>query len=173
MNRNIEIKAELTVDQFDRIRGMVEELEIKPERLEQRDTYFDVDSGRLKLREFADGTAELIAYWRPDQQQTSTSRYIRTPIVEPDLIRQSLQQCCGLRGVVSKRRFVFIADNTRIHLDEVERLGCFLELEVVLDQGDQTADGELIAREWMRRLGIEDHSLVADSYIDRVIASAV
>jgi predicted adenylyl cyclase CyaB len=134
--------------------------------LEQEDTFFSVPEGRLKLRVFPDGKGELIAYRRPDAVGPKTSEYFvyRTPHPEPlaDLLTRAL----GVRGVVRKRRLLYLAGPTRIHLDEVEGLGAFLELEVVLADGQPEAEGEAIARRLLAELGVCDEDRVAAAYVD-------
>jgi hypothetical protein len=81
MSRNIEIKARL--HDLPTFRKRVVELPASgPELLFQRDTFYSVLQGRLKLREFADGTSELIYYQRPDKAGPKTSKYTRTPIAD-------------------------------------------------------------------------------------------
>ena len=65
-----------------------------------------------------------------------------------------------------KQRFLYIIGNTRIHLDEVEGLGTFLELEVVLSGGDSLEQGQTIAAELMTTLGIQNTDLREGAYID-------
>ena len=117
--------------------------------LYQTDTYFAVPEGRLKLREIQRGgerTAELIAYDRPDATGPRWSEYHHVP-VEPataEPLLAALLATCGLLTVVRKRRDVAIAGRTRIHLDEVDSLGAFVELETVVTGGDdEPADAEL------------------------------
>ena len=57
-------------------------------------------------------------------------------------------------------------DRSRVHLDEVRGLGSFLEIEVVLGDGDTAAEGERIARELLAALGVPESALVAHAYID-------
>ena len=57
-------------------------------------------------------------------------------------------------------------DSSRVHLDEVRGLGSFLEIEVVLGDGDTAAEGERIARELLAALGVPESALVAHAYID-------
>ena len=68
--------------------------------------------------------------------------------------------------MVRKRRLLYVVGRTRIHLDEVEGLGAFLELEVVLADGEEEAEGEAIARHLMGELGVRDEDRVARAYID-------
>jgi predicted adenylyl cyclase CyaB len=66
---------------------------------------------------------------------------------------------------VRKERELFLAADTRIHLDEVESLGHFLELEVMLSGGDEAA-GRARCSELMRALGVNDADLIDRAYID-------
>lgn len=165
MNRNVEIKARLPDPA--RTRARTARLsETEPVWIEQRDTFFCVERGRLKLREFGDGRAELIWYERPDRPGPGESRYMVVPTRHPVRLATALGRSLGLRGAVSKRRELFRVGSTRIHLDRVEGLGAFLELEVVLDPGDEAARGDAIARDLMRKLGIRAEDLVDVAYID-------
>jgi adenylate cyclase class IV len=128
--------------------------------LRQRDTYFRVPSGRLKLREDLDsGSAELIAYERPDTEGVRESRYERVP-VDPAL-GALLAQALGVAGVVEKTRRLFLHEHVRIHLDEVEGLGSFVELEAVLP----TASGESLERVAVA-LSFDRREPVTGSYLD-------
>ena len=165
MARNVEIKAR--VHNMDRTRHLVAEAaERDPEELEQIDTFFQVDSGRLKLREFGDGTAELIYYNRPNQPGPKESSYERTPISHAPSMRDLLARELGVVGCVRKKRLVFWAGRTRVHLDEVEQLGNFLELEVVLNDEEPFDNGVREAEELMGLLGVDESALIPDAYID-------
>ncbi len=143
-----------------------------PQRLEQDDTFFQVPHGRLKLRVFGDGSGELIHYHRPDAAGPKRSEYIIAPVTDPDSLREALVRGCGLLGRVRKHRILVLAGATRIHLDEVEGLGSFLELEVVLQPGQSEADGRAIADDLMRRLGVAPQQLVEGAYLDLLRAQA-
>ncbi len=167
MADNIEIKARLAPDRREEVRDRA--LARSPEApipLRQKDTFYRVPTGRLKLREFGDGTGELIAYERPDQAGPKHSSYVLAPTNEPAALHEALARSVGVRGVVEKRREVVLVGQTRVHLDEVEGLGSFVELEVVLEGGQSHADGEAIAAELMRALGIDDAELLSGAYID-------
>ena len=170
MSRNVEIKARLSDPAHTRARaaGLSE---TEPVWIEQRDTFFCVERGRLKLREFGDGSGELIWYERPDRAGPGESRYTVVPTRHPVRLATALRRSLGLRGVVKKRREFFRVGPTRIHLDQVEGLGSFLELEVVLDPEDESARGDAIARDLMRELGIRAEDLVDVAYIDLLEAS--
>src|ERR1700754_1457697 len=106
--------------------------------LHQRDTYFRVTSGRLKLREEDPGGAMLIQYDRVDADEARESEYRLTPIDAPDSLMASLKASLGVLAVVEKERRLLLWQNVRIHLDKVKDLGNFLELE-----GVSTADADL------------------------------
>ena len=109
--------------------------------LVQRDTYFAVQRGRLKLREdLEQGTGELIFYLRARESGLRSSSYWRAPASEPGALGSLLAAAHGVAGIVTKRRRVFLHRNVRIHLDDVAGLGTFIELESVLDvPGEESA----------------------------------
>ncbi len=165
MARNVEIKARV----FDMVtlRQRVEAIaDSGPEFISQDDTFFACAQGRLKLRAFADGRGELIAYERPDTAGPKTSSYFITPVPDPDSLRETLSRALSLAGRVIKRRTLFLVGATRIHLDEVEGLGDHLELEVVLRDDQSSADGDAVARKLLAQLGIAPEHLIAGAYVD-------
>jgi predicted adenylyl cyclase CyaB len=165
MARNVEIKARL--DELESRIARAEKISGGPGvTIEQEDVFFRCDSGRLKLRLLSDGQAELIHYRRPDRAGPKTSDYVVVGITEPVALRRVLDRAFGEIGVVRKIRRLFIAGRTRIHLDTVEGLGHFLELEVVLAEGEDVLGAEREAAELMSRLGIDDSSLVSAAYVD-------
>jgi predicted adenylyl cyclase CyaB len=137
-----------------------------PQVIHQEDTFFLCPKGRLKFRRFSAKEGELIYYERPDAAGPTESQYARTSSQEPDALTDLLTQALGVRGVVRKRRTLYWVGQTRIHLDEVEALGSFLELEVVLEVEQSTSEGVEVARELMRRLDIMESDLVEAAYID-------
>jgi len=171
--RNVEIKARVAdpaalrarVAALAGIRGVQE----RP--FGQRDTFFVVARGRLKLRRFDDGTGELIFYERDDVRGPRTSAYSIAPCPDAAAMESVLTRALGVRGIVEKRRELFMAGRTRIHLDAVRGLGHFLELEVVLAHGESAADGEREARDLLDQLGVDGAALVASAYIDLLEAT--
>jgi predicted adenylyl cyclase CyaB len=164
MPRNVEIKAR--VDDWDGITAAAARMADGPPRLQcQEDIFFNTPRGRLKLRTVNE-RSELIYYERPDRPGPKQSEYLILPIPQADIARRMLELLHGQRGVVRKQRWVYLSGQTRIHLDRVENLGDFLELEVVLHDGQSPADGERIARRLMADLGIADDQLIDRAYID-------
>jgi predicted adenylyl cyclase CyaB len=132
---------------------------------EQVDTYFQVAAGRLKLRESSLAGAQLVPYLRPDAPAARRSDYVVIPVPEPERTKALLAALLGVRRVVRKRREIALAENVRIHLDRVEGLGDFVELEAVWD-GDPAGEAEQRTKVAVlcERLGIRDEDLVALSY---------
>lgn len=165
MPRNVEIKAR-SADPA-RLRSLAAALaDGPPVVIEQTDTFFAAGSGRLKLRVFADGSGELICYDRPDAAGPKTSHYGIAPMGDGAAMLAVLAAALPVRGVVRKRRELLLCGRTRIHLDRVEGLGEFLELEVVLAEGEDLAAGEAEARALMTRLEVAPADLVTGAYLD-------
>lgn len=165
MARNIEIKAR--IDSVESLAPKAAAVASEgPVEIAQDDTFFRCDTGRLKLRAFSAGQGELIFYRRADQQGPKESFYLRSPTSDPDTLRESLSLACGEIGRVRKQRTLFLAGRTRIHLDRVEGLGDFLELEVVLADGEDPEAGVREAHALMLELGIEPSRLVDGAYVD-------
>lgn len=168
MNRNVEIKAK--VADLATVRQRAEKLADQgPVVLEQEDTFFACPRGRLKLRRFGSGPeAELIYYERPDSAQPKESHYLLHRTSDPDGLRQALAAALGVRGTVRKRRTLYLIGPTRVHLDEVEGLGTFVELEVVLKPEESASDGVAAAHDLMDKLGIARADLITGAYIDLI-----
>ena len=141
-----------------------------PEVLRQEDTFFSVPEGRLKLRVLADDCGELIYYRRADVRGPKTSSYAIAPTDRPRELGAVLTAALGSRGVVRKRRTVYLAGRTRIHLDEVQDLGSFVELECVLGPGDGMDGAEAELSDLMARLGVETADLIEGAYADLLAA---
>lgn len=138
----------------------------EPELLIQRDTFFEVPRGRLKLREISGGPAQLIQYERSDQAGPRPSDYLLVPVPDPTMLVEALDRSQGIRGIVRKLRKLWIVGQTRIHLDHVEELGDYVELEVVLHGDQSLAEGARMAEALMNELGICRSDLVESAYID-------
>ena len=165
MPRNVEIKAR--VRQPDRLLDAVLDLADKgPTLFAQDDTFFACPNGRLKLRAFSEFEGQLIFYRRDDREGPKLSEYVIAKTSEPDALRAALTFAYGATGRVKKTRTLCFIGQTRVHLDEVEGLGHFMELEVVLTPEQTLGDGEAIAEDLMKRLGIDAESLVTHAYVD-------
>jgi adenylate cyclase class 2 len=96
----------------------------------QRDTYFRVPRGRLKLRETEAVCAELIYYERAEESAERWSHFVREDVTEPAGLLHVLTEAFGVLAVVRKQRTLYLFRDARIHVDEVEGLGTFVEFEV-------------------------------------------
>jgi predicted adenylyl cyclase CyaB len=165
MPSNVEIKARAAA--WDHQRHLAEQLSHSPaQRIIQEDVFFQVRAGRLKLRIFSPGEGELICYHRSDISGPKQSDYSISRTADPAGLRAALAAALGIRGVVRKQRDLYLVGQTRIHFDDVESLGRFIELEVVL-QGSQTPeDGARIAQELMATLQIRPADLIEGAYVD-------
>lgn len=167
MARNIEIKAR--IESVEAVLPLVEAVADRGAvEIVQDDIFFACPNGRLKLRVFAPDRGELIFYRRADGPGPREASYVVSPTGNPATLRAALASGCGEEGRVHKWRLLFHAGRTRIHLDRVESLGDFLELEVVLGEGESAQAGEEEALNLMRRLGIGPESLVPGAYVDLI-----
>ena len=165
MARNIEIKAH--VADFAALTARAAAIADEgPVEIRQHDTFFACECGRLKLRAFSAAEGELIFYRRVDQEGPKESFYARTPTHAPDTLREVLTLAYGEVGRVRKRRTLFIVGRTRIHLDEVEGLGDFMELEVVLSERESADAGVREAEGLMARLQVKPSQLIDRAYVD-------
>lgn len=131
----------------------------------QVDTYFQTRAGRLKLRESSLSGGQLVPYRRPDAGGPRRSDYQVVAVEDPTTLKGLLSDLLGERRVVRKEREIFLVENVRIHLDRVQGLGEFLELEAAYDG---TPEGEReqqrkVAR-LMQELGVRETDLLGTSY---------
>ena len=134
--------------------------------LVQTDTYFHSRNGRLKLREIHEDHAELIWYFRDNSTELRNSDYVVTPIIDVPTALAALSSALGIRGKVHKRRELLMFHNVRIHLDEVEGLGTFVEFEAVIEN---PADEEISLKRLRlltEAMHIKDDDRIAVSYSD-------
>ena len=132
----------------------------------QLDRYYELEGGsRLKLRTVPGRPPELIRYRRPESDAVRTSDY------EVTLVRDAEARRCLVpktRPVVSvrKRREVLLLDNVRIHLDEVDGLGRFLELEAVVDATHDEAACRRRLADITSALGLREADFIRASYAE-------
>jgi adenylate cyclase, class 2 len=131
--------------------------------LSQRDTYFHVPHGRLKLRSINGTSAELIQYDRPDTQGDRWSTYTRVPVPDPGVLEDALTRALGVRGIVEKVRGVYLYKTARIHVDEVDGQGSFLEFEVVETAPEEAS---VLMSELRRAFSVDEGGVIAGSYAD-------
>lgn len=165
---NVEIKARCTD-----LTAARERLIAVPHRFvgtdHQVDTYFRVPTGRLKLRQGSIET-HLIAYHRSDQQGPASSAVQLYAPADAEALLHTLSHVLPQLVVVDKRREIYFLDHVKVHLDQVEGLGAFVEVEAI---GEAEAHEALLrdCKETMQLLGVQASDLVAASYSDLLLAS--
>ena len=183
MNRNIEIKA--VCDDLNRVRTAARELSARLAGIEEQcDTYFRTARGRLKLRRRllnleGDGTGagagdehfELIWYQRPDTTTAKGSDYYLIHVIDGAELRRLLADGLGILTEVHKRRTVSLWRNVRIHLDEVERLGSFVELEAIVDESCDEPSARAKIDHLCEALDIQFDQFVDVSYSDLLLSA--
>ncbi|KAM8883752.1 uncharacterized protein ACB058_000184 isoform 2-T2 [Synchiropus picturatus] len=168
MPSNVEIKAQVadpvqfakTAAQLSQSEGTV---------IQQHDTFFNCSKGRLKLRDFMNGSGQLIFYERPDTDGPKLSRYSISPTSDPPSLHTVLSDALGVKGEVKKQRRLFLIGQTRVHLDTVEGLGTYMELEVVMRPDQSVEEGQQVAEQLMEQLGVSQESLVTGAYMDLLL----
>jgi adenylate cyclase class IV len=138
----------------------------------QRDTYFEVAHGGLKLREEQPGRPHLIQFERASEPQQRESRYRIIEVSDGEALCAALAAAIGIRGVVAKRRHLLLWQSVRIHLDEVEQLGRFIELEAVAPLDSDLAHEHRLVAELRDALGITDERLVALGYAAQLLRAS-
>jgi predicted adenylyl cyclase CyaB len=165
MATNIEIKARAR--DWKRLLRVAQAISDTPARvIYQRDVFFATPHGRLKLRVLAPDLGQLVYYERANASGPRPSNYYLSDTSDPAALEELLAAALGVRGEVIKARTLYMAGNTRIHLDKVETLGEFIELEVVLGPEQTEQQGRTVGDELMQKLGIREADLVDVAYID-------
>ena len=162
---NIEVKAR--VKDSAKLRSLLAEITDQPcEEILQEDIFFYTPKGRLKLRVLGPDRGEFIYYERNNVAGPKLSKYLISPSSDPGSLRSLLATALSVRGTVRKQRLLYKIGNTRIHLDMVDDLGCFVELEVVLGKNQTPEQGRAVADDIMQKLAIQPSDLIKEAYID-------
>lgn len=132
--------------------------------IRQRDTYFYIPDGLLKLREMPGRQDELIYYRRPKFRGAKACNYAIVPVHDTRLLKTLLSNALGVRIVVEKHREVFLYHSVRIHLDRVKHLGTFLEFEAVLRKPADAAEGRRLVNYLKEQFALTGEQLVPVSY---------
>ena len=134
--------------------------------LRQKDTYFRVNQSRLKLREMPQEDPELIWYRRPNVGGIRTCQYRRLKVTRVDRVKAGLSALFGVEAVVVKRRRLYRWRNVRIHVDQVDQLGNFIEFEAVLSDSEQIQTGEGQLEQLRSWLDLGRATTIATSYLE-------
>ena len=164
VSANLEIKARCA--DLDALRRRAEALATDYLGVDRQvDTYFRTASGRLKLRESSLSGGQLVPYRRADGAGPRRSDYQVIPVPDPAGTRDLLAELLGVHRVVRKEREIFLYQNVRIHLDRVEGLGTFMELEAVFDGAPEAEPEQQAKVDWLlAELGVKSDDLVPISY---------
>jgi adenylate cyclase class 2 len=172
MHINVEIKARTR--EPERVLQRLADLGAELQGIDRQvDTYYEARTGRLKLRR---GTIEhaLIAYIRADQPGPKVSQVTLYEPNDADRLHATLSAALGVLVVVDKQRHIWWADNVKLHVDEVEGLGTFLEIEAIDQHGNL---GEAALRrqcsEWLALLAVDQGDLIERSYSDMLLDQSV
>jgi predicted adenylyl cyclase CyaB len=165
MPANIEIKAKL------KDRMAVEAVAARlsnaaPQSIQQEDIFFKCEGARLKLRIFGPDKGELIRYERANTPGPRRSSYLIARTPDPSILLEILTATLGRIGMVKKTRVLYLIGQTRVHIDHVEGLGEFLELEVVLKPGQSEKEGESIAEALLCQFEVDTRELIGEAYVD-------
>lgn len=165
---NVEIKAKCS--DHNKVREILKSRSADFKGMDhQIDTYFKVNSGRLKLRE---GNIEnfLIYYDRENKEGPKESKIILFKSDPSSTLKEILLNANGVLVIVDKKREIYFIDNVKFHIDIVENLGYFVEIEAIDKDGSIGKDKLYTqCQEYMKLLGISDGDLISVSYSDLML----
>ncbi len=136
----------------------------------QIDTYFRVNNGRLKLRE---GTIEnsLIYYQRPNSASPKQSNINLAKLQKTEALKDVLTAALPVWVTVDKQREIYFIDNVKFHIDEVQQLGSFVEIEAIDENNSINAEKlHEQCNRYMQLFDISEQDLIAESYSDLLAA---
>jgi adenylate cyclase class 2 len=139
----------------------------------QKDTYFNVPTGRLKLRE---GNIEnaLIQYDREDIAGSKLSKIILYKHKPDPALKDILTMQLGIKVVVNKVRKIYFIDNVKFHFDTIEGLGYFMEVEAIDTEGIfSTTELQKQCDAYFDFFGLSANDLVQSSYSDLLMAQGL
>ncbi|MEN8192790.1 MAG: CYTH domain-containing protein [Bacteroidota bacterium] len=134
--------------------------------LNQKDIYYKVDKGLLKLR-IENGNYSLIRYNREENNPDRWSNYhvVQLKGEETELLFESLFE---IETEVIKTRELYLYKDTRVHLDYVENLGSYIELETVVSDSKERA--KMLFDEMVNLLKLDLSNQIRSSYRDLILS---
>jgi predicted adenylyl cyclase CyaB len=135
----------------------------------QTDTYFNVFTGRLKLRE---GNIEnaLIWYKRKNTAGAKQSEILLYKHNPDKTLKDILIKVHGIKVVVQKKRKIYFIDNVKFHFDTVSGLGTFIEVEAIDANGNLGIEKlKAQADKYSAFFNIEHSDFIAHSYSDMLL----
>jgi predicted adenylyl cyclase CyaB len=168
MKRNLEIKA--YARDLSKKRQIIRDLSaIHEEDQIQEDIFFFVPKGKLKLRILGKNLGKLIYYEKHGSSEYQNTQYILVLTEEPETLKALLQSVLKHQGIVRKKRIIYKMGDTRIHFDQVEGLGDFIEIECPVRPSQVENEAEIIMKDLMNRLKISKKDMLDKSYIDLIL----
>ena len=166
--KNIEYKVKVAnhLDVIAKLRAMKARKKVV---LKQTDTYIPCDEGRLKIRQIHHKFSELIFYKRVNRKNSKNSFYdiVTLSSEQGRLIAKIFTAAYTKAITVSKKRELWMYKHTRIHIDTVDHLGKFVELETVIKTISSRA-GQKEHAFVKRALQLEKYKALATSYGDMI-----
>ncbi|MGD2142514.1 MAG: class IV adenylate cyclase [Candidatus Bathyarchaeota archaeon] len=162
--RLIELKAALP--SLAPVREIINSMGARREgEYKQVDTYFEVNVGRLKLREVEGELAKFVYYEREDIPNPKVSNVVIFETSNSVKLKTIMKRAVGVKVIVTKQREIYRFQGTQIHLDQVEDLGTFIEFE---REVTNITEDRKILKKLMERLKINPKDLIEGSYSDLV-----
>lgn len=169
MAENIEFKAKIE-DYPSVYKSVCQLTKATPTILMQEDIFYKTRFGRLKLRSICNTEHELIFYRRPDKAGPKCSKYIRIRVNNQPFVDSILARIFGRLVVIKKQRDLFLRNNVRFHLDSVDGLGAFLEIEYILSPSESYEIALDFVNKLIYKLQIPKKSLVDCSYAELMLS---
>lgn len=135
----------------------------------QRDVYFGISPGRLKLRSINNSVHQLIYYKRSNRSSAKFSNYYISEITHPKRVEKILGGIYGIKVIVSKSRKLYLWQNARIHLDNVHSLGKFIEFEIVCNTIEQEKESAEKMKYLKKIFNIKNSVILRSSYSDMMM----
>ncbi|MBW2990668.1 class IV adenylate cyclase [Candidatus Woesearchaeota archaeon] len=167
-HNNIEIKAKH--DNIKHVRYLLKQNKAKfIGKDHQIDTYFKVPSGRLKIRE---GNIEhsLIYYEREDIKGPKHSKVTLVDLEPKSNLKDLFMKIFRPLVVVDKKREIYFIDNVKFHIDSVNELGEFIEIEAIDKEGKiglETLTNQ--CKQYIDLFEIKNKNLIDKSYSDLLL----
>ena len=164
MKKNYEIKCKLSADGYSKCKELLSAIKSFQYSLEkQKDIYYKVNKGRLKLRIINDEHSNLIFYNREEKSLKRISNYLLSSSNDHNELEEILGSQFKILIKVNKKREIYIKKNIRIHLDLVKGLGKFLEIEVIYDN---LASAKIQMEKIINFLNLSETEFIKVSYSD-------
>lgn len=168
MKKNFEIKVKLDNQEktIKLLRMFCKGKKVIKQRQFQEDIYYRVNKGRLKLRIIDGKTGNLIHYFRSNETGKRVSNYTISETNTPKELNTILSSLYGVLITVKKSREITIIDDTRIHIDKVNGLGNYLEIEIIFNSIKEARDR---MRGLIKSLELNEKAFIKVSYSDLIL----